>query len=75
MKKYRQYIEYSPHGIFIANQKGEYVDVNSSGCEQLGYTKEEVLKLKISDIFPKDLLKKHLKVFSKYLKRAKVELS
>ncbi len=43
-------IEDSPLGIFQANSKGEYIDVNSTGCRILGYSREEFLNMYITDI-------------------------
>src|SRR5262249_38921324 len=37
-------------GIFIANPQGFYIDVNTRGCEMLGYTRAEILALHIRDI-------------------------
>ncbi len=48
--KYRTYIENAPLAIFIADEKGQYIDVNPRACELLGYTKNELLALSIPDI-------------------------
>jgi len=48
--KYRELIEQASDGIFISNQEGRYIDVNSSACKMLGYTKEELLGMSGSDI-------------------------
>ncbi|MFA6128357.1 MAG: PAS domain S-box protein [Bacteroidales bacterium] len=47
---YQTVVEQASDGIFISDQYGRYVDVNQRGCEMLGYTKEEILKLRISDL-------------------------
>ncbi|HXJ87497.1 MAG TPA: PAS domain S-box protein [Candidatus Binatia bacterium] len=47
---FRILVEQASDGIFIANQHGNYVDVNSAGAEMLGYTREEILQLSISDV-------------------------
>lgn len=47
---FRILVEQASDGIFIADAQGRYVDVNSAGTEMLGYTREEVLQLSISDI-------------------------
>ncbi|MFT3979614.1 MAG: PAS domain S-box protein [Ferruginibacter sp.] len=49
-QKYRTIIEQASDGIFISNQKGEYIDVNSNGSKLSGYEKEELLKLTIYDL-------------------------
>ncbi|WP_338357970.1 PAS domain S-box protein [Yeosuana marina] len=48
--KHRTYIEHAPFGIFIANDKGEYIDANLGAAELLGYTRDELLKLSIPDV-------------------------
>jgi PAS domain S-box-containing protein len=47
---FRILVEQASDGIFISNAMGKYVDVNSAGAEMLGYTREEVLQLSISDV-------------------------
>ena len=47
---FRLLVEQASDGIFIADAQGKYVDVNSAGAEMLGYTREEILQLCLSDI-------------------------
>ena len=47
---FRLLVEQAADGIFIADSKGKYLDVNSAGAEMLGYTREETLQLSIADI-------------------------
>lgn len=47
---FRELFEQATDGILVADAAGRFVDINSAGCAQLGYTREEVLLLKISDI-------------------------
>ena len=55
-ENYRQIFEQAADGIFIADNQGNYIDVNSSGCAMLGYMPEEILKLGINDLLiPEDL--------------------
>ncbi|MGO9387746.1 MAG: ATP-binding protein, partial [Methanobacterium sp.] len=49
-EKYRTYIDQSPEAIFITDDNGNYVDVNKTACSMLGYTREELLSLSISEI-------------------------
>lgn len=57
-EKYRNLIDHAADGIFILDQQGRFIDVNSSGCEMIGYTKEEVLHLNLRDITPKEFVDK-----------------
>lgn len=49
-EKYRTYVEDATLGIFIADGKGNYVDVNPGVCKLLDYSQDELLKLSIRDI-------------------------
>ncbi len=49
-EKYRTYIDQSPEGIFITDEAGKYIDVNTTACSMLGYTREELLSLSIRDL-------------------------
>jgi len=48
--QYRSLIEQASDAIFIANQTGEYIDVNTSACHMLGYSREELLTLSGKDV-------------------------
>jgi len=39
-------------GIFILDMQGHFVDVNRTAYERLGYTREEMLSMKISELDP-----------------------
>ena len=48
---FRQLIEGSPDAIeVIEPETGRYVDVNETGCQRLGYSREEMLSLRVADI-------------------------
>jgi diguanylate cyclase (GGDEF)-like protein/PAS domain S-box-containing protein len=49
-ERYRTLVEQASDGIFLANDDGKYVEVNSAGCKLLGYTREEILQLTMSDV-------------------------
>jgi len=48
--RYRKLFENASDGIFISNQEGYYLDVNSVGCSITGYSREEILKLNRRDL-------------------------
>jgi len=52
----RKYIDFAPHGIFVVNEKGEYVGVNSAASKITGYSKEELLSMKTTDLVPEEAL-------------------
>lgn len=55
--QYRALLEQASDGIFIFDKQGNYLVVNALGCQLLGYTEKELLKLNVKDAFPpEDLL-------------------
>jgi PAS domain S-box-containing protein len=49
-ERFRTLAEQATDGIFLADTQGRYVDVNTAGCEMLGYTRQEICRLSITDI-------------------------
>jgi len=49
-KRFRALMEQASDGIFISDSWGRYTDVNTSGCEMLGYTREEILNMGMNDL-------------------------
>ena len=76
-EKFRSYVENAPEGIFIADEKGKYVDVNDAACKVTGYTKEELLKMNLIELIPGEDKEKAAKSFAKVVSRGKgsVEIS
>jgi len=50
-KKFRAFFENSAIFAYISTTEGQFLDVNEAGARLLGYTKEELLKLKASDTY------------------------
>ncbi len=55
-EKYRTIIEQASDGIFIADDDTNIIDVNNAGCQMLGYTKAELLKMKYTSLLPSEYL-------------------
>ncbi len=49
---YRTLFNQSPDGILIIDTRGRFIDFNEAAHRQLGYTREEFGKLRLSDIDP-----------------------
>ncbi len=49
--KYRQLIEQAPDGIFLSDMEGNYLLVNSRGCELLGYAEHEVVGMNAKETY------------------------
>jgi PAS domain S-box-containing protein len=50
----RNIFEQANDGIYIINTDNQYLDVNEKGIELLGYTREELLQLNVSDVLHPD---------------------
>lgn len=48
--RYHSLVEHASDAIVITDECGTYIDVNSSACNLLGYTREEILGMNASDI-------------------------
>ncbi len=48
--RYRTLVEQASDGIFLANSERRYVDVNPSGCAMLGYSRDEILSMRMEDL-------------------------
>lgn len=46
---FRSYIENAPYGIFLFDENGAYLDVNSATSDITGYTRDELLNMNIED--------------------------
>jgi PAS domain S-box-containing protein len=45
-------VEHGPAAVFVADEHGRYVAVNQAACKLVGYTREELLGLGVTDIVP-----------------------
>ncbi|MEK6751364.1 MAG: PAS domain S-box protein [Chloroflexota bacterium] len=54
--RYRTLVEQASDGIFLADTERRYVDVNPSGCAMLGYSREELLAMRMDDIISSEEL-------------------
>ncbi|HEV7892353.1 MAG TPA: PAS domain S-box protein [Pyrinomonadaceae bacterium] len=54
--EYRLLLEHASDGIHTYDPRGRILDTNSKFCEMLGYAREELLRLNVSDLIrPEDL--------------------
>jgi PAS domain S-box-containing protein len=43
-------VEHGPAAVFVADEKGRYIAVNQAACAMLGYTREELLSRRVTDV-------------------------
>ena len=67
-EKYRSYIDNAPDGVFVADETGRYIEVNEAACRITGYSRDELLKISISDILPEESLEDGLAHLRKVVK-------
>ena len=48
--RFRQLVEQAVDAFFLHDDQGKFVDVNQRACESLGYSREELLKMGVSDV-------------------------
>ena len=49
-KKFKFLFDNSSDEIFLADLSGRFIEVNKRACESLGYTREELLTMRFTDI-------------------------
>jgi PAS domain S-box-containing protein len=45
-------VEHGPAAVFVADEYGQYVAVNQAACKLVGYEREELLGLRVTDLVP-----------------------
>ena len=70
-EKYRNYVENAPDGVFVANEKGRYIEVNQAASLITGYSRDELLNMNILDVLPEESHKEFMLHFGKLLKGEK----
>lgn len=48
--RYRTYFEQSPHGVFIADARGFYVEANPAAAAMTGYCRDELVGMNLADV-------------------------
>lgn len=48
--RFRALVQNASDGIFLSDSQGRYLEVNPAGCQMLGYSRNEMLRLTIADI-------------------------
>ena len=72
-EKYRDLFENANDAIFIVSQDLRYLDVNKKGVEVLGYSREELLSMRIIDVIPPEQVPRSESEFQKLRDRGSYE--
>ena len=65
--KFKNYIECAPDGVFVLDEKGNCLEVNTSATLLTGYSKEELLTMKFGDMSMLDSVEDYFKEFQNLL--------
>jgi len=49
-EKFRSYVDKAPTGIFVTDEEGYYLDVNSAACRITGYDRDELIGMHLSEL-------------------------
>lgn len=71
-EKFRTIIENSADAIFVADTNGNYVFTNKKVTELLGFSQEEMVLKKITDLAPPEQADKYMSLFNQLLSLGKV---
>ncbi len=53
--RFRHLFEQASDGIVMADMRGHYLDINKRGCQMLGYSRSELLDMRVADLLtPQD---------------------
>ncbi len=72
--RYRTLFEASTDAIFLETLEGRIIDCNATACEMLGYAKEELIGLNVSELMPDEVAKTLPEVVSRVLSTGGVVL-
>lgn len=50
--EYGAYLRLAPHGFFVADEAGNYLEVNAVACETTGYSRDELLGMNLIELIP-----------------------
>jgi PAS domain S-box-containing protein len=60
-ERFRNLIEQATDALFLADMDGKIIEVNERSCNELGYTREELLSMNVNDLDPNFIKDNHKK--------------
>jgi len=73
-KRLKSILEKTQYGFFVIGEDQNFIDVNDSYCKMTGYTREEFLNLKLSDIDFNKNLEENKKIKEKLMNKGQATL-
>jgi len=70
-KEFRSYIENAPNGIFISDSQRHYIEVNKAAEQITGFSRIELLKMRIEDLIPEQDKKTAFDHFQRVIEKGK----
>lgn len=64
---FKTYIENAPDGVFVLDEKGRYLEVNTAASLLSEYSREELLQMKFGDLSIQEEVQDYIKEFQKLL--------
>lgn len=49
-RRFRRLVEQAADAVFVHDLNGNFLEVNEQACESLGYTREELLEMRVQDV-------------------------
>ncbi|WP_448697705.1 PAS domain S-box protein [Mucilaginibacter sp. AW1-3] len=62
-ERYSSLFEQASDAIYVLNYKGDFINVNQSMCQMVGYTRDELLTMNIADLVNDELLESNPLVY------------
>jgi PAS domain S-box-containing protein len=70
-EQFRNFINQAPYGVFVTNEKGDFIVVNEAACRTTGYIADELLTMNMVDLIPPEDRRKALDHFHSVLHTGK----
>lgn len=72
--RFRALVEQASDGFELLDEEGRYVDINEATCRRLGYPRDELLRLNVTDVNPLVSREQHRKAFQSLVGQPPVTL-
>lgn len=73
-QKFRSYVKHAPHGMFVANMKGRYLEVNKLTTKLTGYGREELMNMTVFDFYEEGIREKVQAAFLELKQKGQIQV-